>query len=255
MSPGTVRTLIAEDEPLAREGMGALVGHMEGFEVVGLCADGLETLEAIRGLKPDLVLLDVQMPELDGFQVLARLEPTAMPMVVFVTAYDAYAVQAFEARAVDYVLKPVAPARLEAALLRAQAALRTQALADQAARLVDLVTSVQAPQDAPEWFLVKVGERIHRVEAHQVDWIQGADYCVVLHMGSRELVHRETLTHLEARLGDKGFLRIHGSTLVNLDRVVELRKGPLGGLRVVLQGGQELAVSRRRAGELLARMR
>lgn len=259
-----VRTIIVDDEPLARRGLKALVDRRAGFTVVAVCSNGRDAVLRISELKPDLVLMDIQMPEVTGFDVLEQLPPSDLPVVVFVTAYDEFAIKAFEVRALDYLLKPVSPERLEEALERAAERIRDRRLAEYGTTLLAAVAEVQARRSQPlppapaegggrlGRIMVRVGDAIRFVEVADIEWIEGADYYVTLHAGGKEYLYRESLKHLEDRLDPAQFLRIHVSTIVNLARVREIRRGFGGEYDVVLQNGCVLPVSRRRKKDLLA---
>jgi two-component system, LytTR family, response regulator len=258
----SVRTIIVDDEQPARRGLKTLVEQHAGFTVVAVCRDGREAIASIAELKPDLVLLDIQMPEITGFDVIARVQADAMPVVIFVTAYDEYAIRAFEVRALDYVLKPVSQARFDEALARAAARVRDRRLAEYGTTLLAAVAEIQkAPEaavgraaGAPRWLeriMVKAGEAIQFIEVADIEWIEGADYYVTLHAGGKQHLYRESLKHLEARLDPSQFLRIHVSAIVNLERVREIRHAFGREFEVRLASGRTLAVSRRRKKDLL----
>ncbi len=258
----SVRTIIVDDEVLARRGLKTLVERHAGFTVAAVCKDGREAIERISELKPDLVLLDIQMPEITGFDVLARLPNDVLPVVIFVTAYDEYAIQAFEVRALDYVLKPVSRERFDEALARAAARVRDRRLAEYGSTLLAAVADIQQGRDraagtlpgADPWLeriMVKVGEAIQFVEVADIDWIEGADYYVTLHAGGKQHLYRESLKHLEERLDPSQFVRIHVSAIVNLARVREIRHAFGREYEVTLASGRTLPVSRRRKKDLL----
>jgi two-component system LytT family response regulator len=257
-----VTTVIVDDEVLARRGLKTLVERRPEFAVVAVCANGRDAMARITELRPDLVLLDIQMPEITGFDVLERLPHDVLPVVVFVTAYDEYAIRAFEARALDYLLKPVSQARLDEALDRALARVRDRRLAEYGQTLLAAVAELQggkpgeagpaaAPADRLERIMIKTGDAIHFVEVADIEWIEGADYYVTLHAGGRDYLYRESLKHLEDRLDPSQFLRIHVSAIVNLAKVREIRRAFGGDYTVVLGSGKRLAVSRRRKKDLL----
>jgi two-component system LytT family response regulator len=258
----TIRTIIVDDEQLARRGLKTLVERKTGFTVVATCADGREAIARITELKPDLVLLDVQMPEVTGFDVLASLPQDAVPAVVFVTAYDEYAIRAFEVRALDYLLKPVSQKRFDEALARVETRLRDRRLAEYGVTLLSAVADIRKGQalasgHAPgpgswlERIMVRVGDAIQFVEVAEIDWIEGADYYVTLHAGGKQYLYRESLKHLEDRLDPGQFVRIHVSAIVNLARVREIRRTLGREFVVTLSSGRTLAVSRRRKKQLL----
>jgi two-component system LytT family response regulator len=257
-----VRTIIVDDEQLARRGLKTLVERHPDFSVIAVCRDGREAIARISELKPDLVLLDIQMPEISGFDVLERLAKDVVPVVVFITAYDAFAIRAFEVRAIDYVLKPVSEQRLDEALARAAARVRDQRLAEYGATLLAAVADIEkgrevGPGRAPggeawlERIMVKAGDAIHFVEVADIEWIEGADYYVTLHAGGKQHLYRESLKRLEERLDPSQFVRIHVSAIVNLARVREIRHAFGHDLEVALASGRRLPVSRRRKKDLL----
>ena len=213
-----LRLLIADDEPLIRLGMRRAVAAMPGVEVLAECGSVDDTVEAIGSGAPDLVLLDVQMPGGTGLDVVRRVGPARMPAVVFVTAFDEYAVQAFEVNAVDYLLKPFEPERLRQAVERARARLTQQAAGAIGERLRALLAA--APERGPERLVVRSGERFELVPVDAVDWIEAADNYVLLHCGVKRHVLGETLTSLERRLDPRRFRRIHRSRMVNTSRIV-----------------------------------
>jgi two-component system LytT family response regulator len=249
-----IRTLIVDDEPLAREGVRVLLQQDPDVEVVGECANGREAVQAIEDLAPDLLFLDVQMPEVDGFAVLAQVEVARMPVVVFVTAYDQHALRAFDVHALDYLLKPFKDDRFKAALARAKTQVRQQKVSAISQRLVALLdhTGRSAPAaTAPpsEAYLtrlvVKSGGRVFFINVEEIDWIEAADYYVRLHVGGKTHLLRETMSHLERRLDPQHFLRIHRSTMVRLDRIATLEPYYHGDYAVLLRDGTELKMSRR----------
>jgi two-component system LytT family response regulator len=243
-----IRTVIVDDEPLARQRLRRLLEADPDIAVVGECGDGPQALADLRELRPDLVFLDVQMPALDGFGVLEGLAGTALPVVVFVTAHDRYALKAFEVHALDYLLKPFDKARFASALGRAKAQVRQgrgsalgAALDD---RLQELLQTVQSRRPAPERLMIKSGGRIYFVRIADVDWIEAAGNYVRLHVGKEDHLLRESLTALERQLDRARFVRIHRSTVVNLERIRELQPAFHGDYVVILHDGTELALSR-----------
>jgi len=235
-----IRTIVVDDEPLAREWIREHLRADGGIEIVAECEDGFKAVQAIHQLKPDLVLLDVQMPGLDGFGVLSMLENSPPPAVVFVTAFDQYALRAFEVHAIDYLLKPVSPERLQTALDRIRERLEKAVSRDTAAELAGLLKEVRL---YPEWFLVKTGGRSHFVRAADIDWIESKRNDVLLHVGTAAHLHHETTSGIESRLDPSRFLRIHRSTIVAIDRIRELHPWFNGDYEVVLKDGTKLAMS------------
>lgn len=236
-----IRTLIADDEPLAREGIRArLVGEAD-IDIVGEAANGFDAVDAITSLAPDLLFLDVQMPGLDGLEVLRRLS-RPVPAVVLVTAYDRYAVGAFEAEALDFLLKPVNNARFGEVLDRVRRSLKSP-VEEYALR-----RRVVAPVTR---FAVKHHDHFILLKVEQVDWIHSAANYAELHSGGRSFLIRMRMSDLEERLDPQQFVRIHRSTIVNVDRVVEIRPEFHGECQVVLQDGTKLRLSRRYRERLL----
>ncbi|MCY1054254.1 MULTISPECIES: response regulator [Nannocystis] len=247
-----IRTLIVDDEPLAREGIRLLLKQDADIEVIGEVGSGREAAAQIEALRPDLVFLDVQMPECTGFQVLAALPPASVPGVVFVTAFDRYALQAFEVHALDYLLKPFDDERFYEALRRAKAHLQVAQVEDLRRQLAALLADVgEARGPAPaaviqpaERLAIKDGSRVVFLRADEIDWIEAADYYVQIHAGPKSYLHRETMQSLERRLDPAQFVRIHRSAIVNRRRIRELRSGGRREAVVVLEGGATLKVAR-----------
>jgi two-component system LytT family response regulator len=238
-----VRIVIVDDEAPARAKMRRYVDEYPDIAIVGEAENGVEAVERIGELEPDLVFLDVQMPELDGFGVIREVGLTRLPGIVFVTAFDQYALQAFEVHAVDYLLKPFTRERLQAALARAQIRRRAEESGTDprlAALLNELVERPRFLQRLP----VRSGPRIVLLEAGQIDWIQAADNYVLLHAGAHEFLLRETMSRLEQELDPEVFVRIHRSAMVRIDRVAELQPSVHGDFRVTLKNGTYLTLSR-----------
>jgi two-component system, LytTR family, response regulator len=266
-----IRTLLVDDEQLARRGLELRLAAAPDVEIVGECANGREALERVATLAPDLMFLDIQMPGLSGFDVLARLPQDSMPVVVFVTAFDRYAIDAFEARALDYLLKPVDDARLEQALGRVREHLGERAALKRHARMLGLLADVRgageldpetllarvaAPASRfPEMLAIRTGRDVVRVSSSAIDWIDAAGDYMCIHVGSATHVLRGTMKELEASLDPAVFQRVHRSAIVNLQRVRKLRPHTNGEYFLTLDGGQQLKLSRthRDAVELLLR--
>lgn len=252
--PAKIRTLVVDDEPLAREGLRLLLAADPEVEVVGEASSGKEAVAAIDRLMPDLVFLDVQMPELDGFAVLRAVKH--LPDVVFVTAHDKYAIDAFRVHALDYLLKPFDDARFKEALDRAKRHLRLERVSRLSQTLVELLgkeatpaaaaaATVPAATQGPATRLaIKDTGRVVFLEVEDIDWIESADYYVQLHTAKKVYLHRETMQSLEERLDPKKFVRIHRTAIVNVRRVKELRSEGRRDVVAVLQDGTELRVSR-----------
>jgi len=239
-----LRVLIVDDEPLARERIRALLRDAPETEVVGECGDGRRAVAAIRRRKPDLVFLDVQMPELDGFEVLRALGPAEMPAVIFVTAYDRYALRAFEVHALDYLLKPFDRERFQRALARARSQLERDRHGAVEKRLLALLEDLQPGRKRLERLVVKEGGRIFFLRADEIDWVEAQGNYARLHVGRETHLVRETMARLEAGLDPKHFARIHRSAIVNLERVREMRPDFHGDYAVVLRDGTRLTLSR-----------
>jgi two-component system LytT family response regulator len=233
-----IRTLVVDDEPVARRRVRRMLGHELDVTVVGECADAAAAIDAIRTTHPDLVFLDVQMPDADGFDVI-RTIGDAMPAVVFVTAFDHYALAAFEVHALDYLLKPFTRTRFALTVARAR-----ERLTRGDRRLDDLIHDLASKSRYLSRFVVRADDRIRLIAADRVDWIEAADNYVVLHAGAETFTVRDTLTRLDAELDPDIFVRIHRSTVVRLDRIVELLPSFHGDFVVVLRDGSRLGMSR-----------
>jgi len=240
-----IRTLIVDDEPLGRERIRSLLRHDPDIEVVGECGDGRQAIAAIDDLRPDLLFLDVQMPEVDGFAVLEAIHPERMPSIVFVTAYDRYAVKAFEVHALDYLLKSFDRERFQAAVGRAKDSVRRARDGQVSERLAGLLESLQGRQKFLTRILIRSSARIIFLPVEELDWAEAADNYVRLHAGKDAHLVRETLQAFARRLDPATFLRIHRSTLVNVNRIRELRPLFHGDYTVRLKDGTELTLSRR----------
>jgi Response regulator of the LytR/AlgR family len=244
-----LKALIADDEPLARERLRFLLSRDEEIEIAGECRNGKEVVAALREDKVDVVFLDIQMPGKDGFDVIEQVGVAQMPVTVFVTAHNEYAMQAFEVQALDYLTKPVEPERLQSTLLRVRERIASRsALMNQEqlkAVLAGLETGRDTRQDYPKRFLVPNGTKDSFVNVNEIEWIEAADYYSCLHVGSRNYMLRESIKQLAATLDPARFVRIHRSVIVNVDQVHEiLREGRSEG-SVVLSNGQRLRMSKR----------
>lgn len=251
-----IRTILVDDEPLGRERLRTLLAEADDFEVIAECADGREAIEAIAEHEPELVFLDVQMPEVDGFDVLQRVGPDAMPEVVFVTAHEQYTLDAFRVHALDFVLKPIDPERLEAAVEHARERIvrgRRAALVDGLRGLLGEIAELEADtgQRRARRITVRKGDTIRFVALDELDWLEAARNYVRLHVGENSYLVRSTLKGLLRSLDDRRFLRIHRSAAVNLERVGELRPLPGGDYAVTLRNGERLRASRTYADDLL----
>ena len=262
---GELTVLIADDEPLARRRIAELLRGRRGVRVVGQCATGTATMDAVRELEPDVLFLDVQMPGLTGFEVLARLGPDRRPLVIFSTAYDEYALAAFEVHAVDYLLKPYADDRFEEAIARAERALRSERVDELHDRLRGLLQQVTAGTEGPaiaargsatylDRFAVPSPERVALIDAASVDWIEATGDYVSLHVGGKTHLLRGTMAGLEGRLDPRRFLRVHRSAIVQLGRIRHLRAGGHGAYFAVLEGGERVRVGRSYRDAVLERL-
>jgi two-component system LytT family response regulator len=237
-----IRTLIADDEPLARRGIRLLLERESGVEIVGEANGGIEAADLILRLKPDLVFLDVQMVGCDGFETLIRVGPEANPVVVFVTAYDEYALRAFEFNAVDYLLKPYDDARFSAALGRARDLVLRRRNDAVDMRLKRLMEHLEG--ESRDRILLKSSGEIIFLKASEIDWIEAEGDYVKFHVGARSHLMRGTMAALEDRLDPRRFMRIHRSTIINTDRLCKLSPSFEGEYLVVLRDGTKLRLSR-----------
>jgi two-component system, LytTR family, response regulator len=224
-----IRVVIADDEPMARRGIRQLLEPHADVEIAGEARNGVEAVQVLGAVKPDLVFLDVQMPELDGFEVLRRLDRASLPDVIFVTAHDTFAVRAFEEHALDYLVKPVHEARFEDALARARERLRSH---------------------GPRLIIVPANGSDLLIHVTDIDWIEADDYYAAIHTRGRRHLVRESLASLAARLDRLHFVRVHRSAIVNLAQVAEVRDAA-----VVLRDGASLPLSRRRREQVAAAVR
>ncbi len=239
-----IRTVVADDEPLARERIVTLLQGEPDIEVVAECPDGNRTIAAIHHLSPDLLFLDVQMPGASGFDVVQAVKPERMPIVVFVTAYDKYALRAFDVHALDYLLKPFDRDRFHKALERAREQVERQQTGDLGRRLLALVQDLKPGEQRLDRLVVKSGGRVFFLRTDEIDWIEAAGNYVRLHLGADSHLFRETMNALEARLDPQRFFRIHRSRIVNIERIQELQPWFNGEYAVVLRDGTKLTLSR-----------
>lgn len=240
-----LRTLIVDDEPLARDCIRVALEDTPDIEIVGEASDGASAIEAIHALSPDLVFLDIQMPGIDGFGVIEAVGAAAMPAVVFVTAYDAHAVRAFEIHAFDYILKPFDDARLREAVTHARSRIGLEHEGTQTERLMRMLNEHLANVPTmPKRLVVRSGDRIRYVDMKEVDYFEAEGNYVRVHSSGRTHLVRTTLTALESRLDASQFVRIHRSTIVNLERVAELQPWSGGDYVAILKDRRTLKVSR-----------
>jgi two-component system LytT family response regulator len=240
----TIRAVIVDDEPLARQRIRSLLVEAEGVELVAECANGREAIQAIEASPPDLLFLDIQMPEVDGFDVLRAIGVGRVPVVIFVTAYDQFALRAFEAHALDYLLKPFDDERFEAALQRARERIRQQQGGDLDGRLRALLQEVRGDRGYLRRLAVPTGPRSVFVRTEEIDWIEAERNYIRLHVGGRTHLLRENLSRIESALDPAAFCRIHRSTIVNVDRIQAVESLFGGEYLVVLHDGTRLTSGR-----------
>lgn len=240
-----IRVLIVDDEPLAREMLREMLEADQDVEIVGERSNGREAVEAIRVHSPDLLFLDVQMPEVGGFEVLEALGTGPMPHVIFVTAYDQYAVRAFEVHALDYLLKPFDRERFDLSWQRAKSQIVREKDGGTDQRILALLEELKAGSSRYlERLVIKSGGRIYFLETNEIDWIEAEGNYVSVHSGKKSHLLRETISSLESQLDPRKFLRIHRSSIVRIDRIKELQPWFHGEYHVILQNGTQLMLSR-----------
>lgn len=255
-----IQTLIVDDEPLARTRIRNLLRGRREFQIVGECANGREAIAQIELQPPELVFLDVQMPDLDGFGLVNALGAERLPVVIFVTAYDQYAVRAFECHALDYLLKPFDDERFEKTLEWARAQLQRDQMHQLSQRMIALLEEypgrravpAEAPHRRLSQLMIKSGGRVLFVKAEEIDWIEAEGCYARLHTGRQSHLLRETMSALEAQLDPQVFFRIHRSTIINRDRIRELQPQSHGEYAVTLQDGTKLRLSRNYRDKLAA---
>lgn len=245
-----LRALLADDEPLALQRLRGMLARLEVVDIVAECSDGIEAVAAIEMHRPDLIFLDIQMPEVTGLEVLERIERQELPLVIFTTAYDEFAVRAFESHAIDYLLKPIEPERLREAVTRAARVI-------EGLESRELVTRLGVLAGNPERIYmtrvgVRRGNRILVLSIPQVDWIESDGNYARLHVGKESFLLRTTMRALDEELDPKDFVRIHRATIVNLNRVAELSVGSDSDCFVILQDGTRLEMQRPYVGRVRA---
>jgi len=244
--------LIVDDEPLAREGLRVLLSRDSEVSAIREARDGREAVAAIRESKPDLVFLDVQMPEMDGFAVVREIGAERMPAVVFVTAHDQYAIQAFEINALDYLLKPVIEERFFKALVRAKSRIPANVTADSNRQIMGLLETIASPRNYPKRLAVRSAGKTVFVDVADVDWIEAAENYVELHAGPGSHLLHVTMNTLEKSLDPENFLRIHRSIIVNLSRIKNLQSIAHGEYVITLRDGARLQSGRTYSDRLRA---
>jgi len=245
-----IRTLIVDDEPLARQRIKNLLKNDDRLKIVGECSTGVQAVNAFIKIKPNLIFLDIQMPGLDGFEVIQTVGAENMPPVIFVTAYDQYAIKAFEVHAIDYLLKPYEQDRFRAALERGirEASSRKDGVSSK--KIAALVDKILEEKQISKRILVKSSDRISIIEIEQIDWVESAGNYVQIHAGKETYLLRETMNNMEQRLPPQFFARIQRRTIVNLDRIKELRPALHGDYVVILKTGSRLLLSRQYSDRL-----
>jgi two-component system, LytTR family, response regulator len=248
-----IKTLIVDDEPLARKRIKQLLAGETGIEIVGECGDGKSAIAALRDLQPDLVFLDVEMPGASGIKVLEKSEPTELPAVIFVTAYDEFTIKAFDFHAVDYLLKPYSEDRFREALNRARRQVGQKNKHAVTERFADLFDYLKLNQNYLKRVIVNAKNRLITLPVDEIDWIETYGNYLKIHTRGKSYLLRETMNNLSSRLDPEKFVRIHRATLINLDRVKEFQPMFGGQYTVVLRDGTELTLSRNYRQEVMRR--
>jgi two-component system LytT family response regulator len=239
-----IRVLIVDDEPLARKRLRELLKDDHEIAIIGECANGAETISATRELAPELIFLDVQMPGIDGLAVSETFDGKQSPLVIFVTAFEQYAVRAFDVQAVDYLLKPFDRARFTQAMRRAKERLREKRHDDVNQQILGLLSEIKDKPQYLDRLVIKNNDRVFVLKTDEIDWIEAEGNYVRVHFGKQSSLVRETLTRLASQLDPRKFPRIHRSRLVNIDRIQELQPWSHRDWRIILRNGAELRLSR-----------
>jgi two-component system LytT family response regulator len=253
-APDSIRVLIVDDEAPARQRLADLLRKDSQVAAILEAADGITAVDAIQNQRPELVFLDVQMPELDGLGVIDAVGAAQMPMTIFVTAYDQHAIRAFEANALDYLLKPFSDERFEAAFDRAKARLRERSTSEFGQRIIKMLSAAPHAQRPWDRLVVKSGGSTRFVRVVEIDWIEAAGVYVNLHVADQELLYRASLQELAERLDPRRFVRIHRSAIVNIESIVQLEPVSHGEFDVVLKNGARTRVSRSYRAQLEKRV-
>lgn len=239
-----IRLLIVDDEPLAREKIREMAKDDPELEIIGECFNGEQAIAAVRSLRPDILLLDVQMPVMGGFEVLETLAPENLPLTIFVTAYDQYAVRAFDVHAFDYLLKPFDRERFRVAIQRAKEQLHRDKHNGLDVRILALLEQIKAKTRYQARLVVKTGGRVYFLETDEIEWIEAEGNYVNIHTAKKAYLLRETISSLASQLEPKKFIRIHRSTIVNISSIRELQPWTHGEYQVILHNGKQLMLSR-----------
>lgn len=240
-----LRAIVVDDEPLARDSIRALLAHENDIVITGE-ATGIDAAALVARTRPDIMFLDIQMPDVDGFALLEKIGAEAVPAVVFVTAYDRYALRAFDVHAIDYLLKPFDDSRFRDALARARERAQSRRRGEIDRRIAELLADRRASQSR---FLVRVRDKSIVIDAGDIDWIEAADYYVSLHVGGASHLLRQTMNEIETQLDPARFFRVHRSAIVNIERVREIHPLFRGDCAVVLRDGTRVKLSRTRRDE------
>ncbi len=236
--------IIVDDESLSREKIHNLLDSDEEIEVVGECSNGIQALEQIHTKQPDIVFLDIQMPDLDGFGVVENIKGSRIPHIIFITAFDDYAIRAFEVNAIDYLLKPFDKVRFTEALERAKRINHSEKIEEINAQLQDLLEALKSQSPHLKRLVIKTSGRIYFIKTEQIDWIESAGNYAVVHCGKEKHLYRETLKSLSEQLDPGQFIRVHRSKIVNMDCVQEIQPWAHGDQLLILADGTELVMSR-----------
>ena len=250
-----IRTLIVDDEKLARDLLAKLVGRDQSLELVGQCSDGQQAIDSIHRLEPELVFLDVQMPIMDGLAVAKSLQHLKCPpYIIFVTAYDKYAIQAFDCHALDYVVKPIDKARLYASIQRAKSAIEQKNIVAMAQRMTDMMKSLDASTGiscnstaVPHNIIINTGHQLISIRPEDIIWIEAANQYVKVHVLEQHHVMSENLSQFSHKLDAKYFVRVHRSALINISKVVSVSRKGSGAHLITLEGGAQVVLSRGRS--------
>jgi len=260
--PEKIKTLIVDDEPLARRSLRLLLERDSQIEILGECRNGKEAVKAIETSRPDLIFLDIQMPEMDGFDVIERVGAEHVQAVVFVTAFDQYALKAFEVHALDYLLKPYDDLRFSQALQRAKLQIESREISKVSKRLLALLEERESQKSISTSakpyltrLMIKLASRVVLLKVDDIDWIEADGNYAKLHVGRKAHLLREKMHDLEAQLDPQRFVRIHRSIIVNLERIKELHPHFNGDYVVVLEDGRQLKLSRSRREQLETRLK
>jgi two-component system LytT family response regulator len=253
-SPEPIHVLVADDETPARQRLIDLLAKDTQIASVAEAADGEAAVESIEKKRPDLVFLDVQMPELDGLGVIDAIGAAQMPLTVFVTAYDQHAIRAFEANALDYLLKPFSDERFEATMTRVKARLDERSIGEFGQRILKMVAAAPAAERRLDRLVVKSAGSTRFIRAIDIDWIEAAGVYVTLHVGGKELLYRAALNDLAERLDPRRFVRVHRSAVVNIESIVQLEPMSHGEFEAVLKNGSRTRVSRTYRAQLEKRL-